>query len=557
MKNKVAQLLALFMLVSLVVTACGPTPPPQVVKETVVVTQEVEKVVKETVEVEKVVVVTATPAPKELQILTVGTYRDVCDEYLATPIIMPNFTGVWEPLFWVPTDMSELKPNLATAWKPLDDLTWQFSLKQGVTFHNGEPFNAEAVKYSLERIKAKVSYASRLAIDRVEVVDEFTVNVITAEPRPNLPELLTHNWTIMLAPKATEEGKPVGTGPFMYESHQVGREVVLVRNEDYHGQVAKVDKVIFRFILDDNARLLALKNGEVDFIQQVPSVAVPDLANAGFQIITVSRSDIGLIALEPTKPPTDDENVRRAVAMSIDWAAVAKDIHNDLATPSRGFLPPGIAYSAQDKMSGIPFDLEGAAELLEQNGWVMGSDGVREKDGQKLELDVHVSEGAESSPGSRETIEFMQATMLPIGIKLNIKIESDELVDEAMKTRIGHLYFAESGSYSMELSSTMFDWFMPGAYDGAYHSWLDPELDLVPAEAAEWLTAMQAAPSKEEKEEQMQKLLKQYLEDSVYIIPLPNLQRIEAATQDVQGYQPHYLMNYQMQFHTVSLVDDQ
>ncbi|MDF2684663.1 MAG: glutathione transporter substrate-binding protein, partial [Brevibacillus sp.] len=174
----------------------------------------------------------------------------------------------------------EIQPQLATAWIQIDDMTWEFKLRKGVFFQDGTPFNATAVKKTLDRVLDPQVRSTRAAmfdkLKEVKIVDDHTVLLILTEPFVPLLSILASHEGSMISPKAIEEyGKdlskhPVGTGPFTFHSWIPGQEIVMVKNRNYWGQAPKIDKLIFRIIVDDNERINLVRNNQAQVAESVP-----------------------------------------------------------------------------------------------------------------------------------------------------------------------------------------------------------------------------------------------------------------------------------------------
>jgi peptide/nickel transport system substrate-binding protein len=242
----------------------------------------------------------------------------------------------------------KIVPHLATSYANLDEKTWQLKLRKGVTFHNGEPFDGAAVKFTIERIFAPGSKSPQKGwfntIERVDVLDPYTVNLITNVPDPVLPARLT--LIFVVPPKyAKEKGevefnlKPVGTGPYRFAEWFKGDRVVLEANEKYWGGAPKVKKAIFRAIPEAQARIAALQTGQADLIVNVPPDQVKALSGArNFKIATVPSCRVIYIALPTLKPgPLRDKRVRQAINHGVDVQSIIDNIlggHGKrLATP--------------------------------------------------------------------------------------------------------------------------------------------------------------------------------------------------------------------------------
>src|SRR5262249_31444138 len=175
------------------------------------------------------------------------------------------------------------KPMLATSWKIVNDTTWEFTLRQGVKFHNGEPFNAQSVKATVEYAldpASKSHYAVSAywkPVKEVQIVNDYTVRLHTDKPWPSLIDHASLTNSLMMPPKALKEQgaqalalKPIGTGPFRFVEWKRDDRLVLERNPDYWQGAADASRVTFRFIPEFSARMAALLSGEIDIMKDVP-----------------------------------------------------------------------------------------------------------------------------------------------------------------------------------------------------------------------------------------------------------------------------------------------
>src|SRR2546427_90444 len=193
-------------------------------------------------------------------------------------------------------DAKTLKPRpmLATGWKIVNDTTWEFALRQGVKFHNGEPFNAQSVKATLEYAldpATKSHYAASAywkPVKEVQIVNDYTVRLVTEKPWPSLIDHASLTNSLMMPAKALKEQgaqalaqKPLGTGPFKFVEWKRDDRLVLERNPDYWQGPADVSRVTFRFIPEFSARLAALLSGEIDVMKDVPPHAIEAVDPSG------------------------------------------------------------------------------------------------------------------------------------------------------------------------------------------------------------------------------------------------------------------------------------
>jgi peptide/nickel transport system substrate-binding protein len=254
-------------------------------------------------------------------------------------------------------DMSvegELIPVLATGYEVSPDgLVWTIYLRKGVKFHDGTPFNAEAVKFNLDRFldpEMKAVYRFLIVrITEVEVVDEYTVKLHLDEPFAPLLAHLSHSFIGMLSPKAVEElgeaiaENPVGTGPFKMKEWIRGEHIILERNEEYWGGAPYLDEVMFRFIPEDAARVVALEAGEVHTIMRVPPMDVPRLeADPDIRVLHVPSVRTIFIAMNNQKEPFGDARVRQAINYCVNKEEIVEFVLAGAGRVSDAPFSPGL-----------------------------------------------------------------------------------------------------------------------------------------------------------------------------------------------------------------------
>ncbi len=247
------------------------------------------------------------------------------------------------------------KPMLAESWRIVNDTTWEFKLRKGVKFHNGEPFTAQSVKatidYALDPATKShfVGAAYWGLVKEVQVVDDFTVRFVTKQPWPNLADSAASTNSLIMPAKALKElgpqklaEKPIGTGPFRFVEWKRDERLVLERNPDYWQGPADISRVTFRFIPEFSARMAALLSGEIDIMKDVPPHAVETIEKSGRATLrsTVS-SRINYLALVNLKPgPMQDLRVRRAMNHAVDVDELIKQVLKGRASRMCGPMPP-------------------------------------------------------------------------------------------------------------------------------------------------------------------------------------------------------------------------
>ncbi len=293
---------------------------------------------------------------------------------------------VYEPLVKVERDGKTISPLLATAWKRLDDNTMQFTLRQNITFHNGEPFNADSVKYSIMRpldpknnADARSTYT---VIDRVDVVDPYTVNVHTAKPDPALLSRMTGFSMVQVAPKFTEANAlpggvlktANGTGPYKFVSWSPNQDFVVASNEQYWGGAPQIKNVRMKIISEQATRVAALRSGEIHVAKDMPPEEVDSINKGGRQTArAVASNRVPYYTFEVRKAPVDNVKLRQAINYAVDWDSIIQGVLLGNGTRIATVLPPWtVGYDPSLKP--YPYDPEKAKSLMKEAGFANGFD---------------------------------------------------------------------------------------------------------------------------------------------------------------------------------------
>lgn len=282
--------------------------------------------------------------------------------------------NVFETLTKINADGS-VAPLLAESFEVSPDLkTYTFGLRRGVTFQNGEPFNALTVKFSFDRAGGEKSTNKdkrTFANFSTQAVDEFTVVVINKEIDPDLLFILGQATAVIVEPKSadTNATKPVGTGPYKLENWSKGSSLTLVKWEGFRNpNAAKIRKFTFRFISDPAAEAASLLAGDIDAFPRVATRLVPQFKNnPQFQVILGGSRAKTILAINNKKKPLDDVRVRRAILAAIDRKAVIEGAADGLGTPIGSHYVPG-APGYVDTTGINPFNIEKAKALLVEAG---------------------------------------------------------------------------------------------------------------------------------------------------------------------------------------------
>jgi peptide/nickel transport system substrate-binding protein len=267
-------------------------------------------------------------------------------------------------------------PLLAESWSvEPDGKSYTFKLRKGIKFQDGEPFDAAAVKFSFERAKAEGSTnkAKKAVFDNISsitAVDPSTVILTLNNADGTMPFRLGENTAVILSPKsaATTAGKPVGTGPYTFDSWQKGSAITLSKWPGYRNPAAiKISKVTFRFINDPAAQVAALLAGDIDGMPRFNREAKQFQADKRFTVEYGDTAGKGIMAINNKKPPLDDVRVRRALMHAIDRKAFIDGAIDGLGKPiGSHFAPTDAGYVDLTKV--YPYDPEKAKALLKEAG---------------------------------------------------------------------------------------------------------------------------------------------------------------------------------------------
>jgi ABC-type transport system substrate-binding protein len=322
-------------------------------------------------------------------------------------------------------------PYLAESMTPNEDFTlWTISLRDGVTFHDGSPFDADALKLNIETHLASAITGPTLdAIETIRVVDPTTVEVVMSSPWSTFPHLLTAQPGYMMAPAMIEDpqgtNNPIGTGPFVFEEWIQDNHLTTTKNEDYwRDGFPLLDGIEFQILADTTARTSSLQNGEVDVIEvSEPGqiISVTEQGDAGEMQVFIDaegESNETFVALNMSKPPFDDPVARQAVAYAIDRDILSQSVYQGLFEPAYGmFKEDSPWYTPTD----FPrFDPDRARELVAQ---------YEADNGEPLSFSVNIT----GQPEIQAIAQLAQAQMEEVGIEVELNVlEQTQLILEAL-----------------------------------------------------------------------------------------------------------------------------
>ena len=333
-----------------------------------------------------------------------------------------------ETLVTFPEESTQIVPGLAEAWTvSKDGLQYTFKLRRGIKFHDGTPLNAAAVKFSIERQINPDHPAAKLGkypfanfffgnVKAVEVLSDERVAFLLKEPRASFLAVLTAGAASIVSPTAVMKwgpdypSHPVGTGPLKFVSWDRGQRVVLEKNSEYWKYAVKVDRVIYRPIVEDQARLTELLTGSLDMIVGVPPDFVAELEkNDKVTLLKQVGAHVWYLGINNQKKPFDDKRVRQALNYAVNKEAIVRDVLKGTGAVSRGPVLPG-TWAADATLKAFPYDPAKAKKLLAEAGYPNG-----------FATTIWVPESGSGMQSPVPMVTVMQSNLRAVGINANLQ----------------------------------------------------------------------------------------------------------------------------------------
>ena len=317
----------------------------------------------------------------------------------------------------------EVKPWLAAKWEAADDVTWVFTIREGVTFHDGTKLDAAAVKASFERgIAASKVLAGSLKIASMEAKGN-ELKIVTSEPHPALPSELVSPYASIMSVAAEEamgteafNHAPVGTGPFQVVKFIPNIEAELERYDGYWDGKAKVNKVIYKFNEDSNVRALALQSKEADIVYSVPTETVVSIEqDKDLHVDSITGLRVHYLLYNQQKPLLQNIKIRQAIDLLLNRESVAKEIMLGNGTPASGPFNSSLPFGSKEGVQ--PSDAKAAQKLLEEAGFKRNGSGKLEKDGKELTLELATYSARPELP---LIAQLLQSDAAKIGVTIHI-----------------------------------------------------------------------------------------------------------------------------------------
>ncbi|MFD0588728.1 staphylopine-dependent metal ABC transporter substrate-binding lipoprotein [Paenibacillus sp. GCM10027627] len=411
---------------------------------------------------------------EEAQELVYATGKDIND---MNPHLYPGSMAaqgiVYESL--VENTADGIQPLLAESWVISEDgKVYTFYLRKNVTFHDGEPFNAEAVKLNMEAVQrnaAKHGWIKLSAmLDHVTALDEHTVQLVLKEPYyPTLLELSMTRPYVFISPKDFVNGETKdgvkgynGTGPYKLEKHVTEQFAKFAANETYWGGAPLIKAVTAKVLPAGETTQLALQKGEVNFLftddrgaDSIDVEAMENFAASGqYQIVRSEPMNTKMIVANSsnTASPVKEKAVREAIWHSIDRETISRTIFSGTETPAETLFSSNVNY-ADVQLQKRTYNLEAAAKLLEEAGWTkQGSDAIRTKAGQELVMKLYYDTNSSSQ---KTQAELLQSETQKIGMKLQLVGEESPSLANRRSTGDYELLFNQTWGLAYDPQSTI------------------------------------------------------------------------------------------------------
>ena len=312
----------------------------------------------------------------------------------------------------------EYEPSLATAWKALNETTWEFKLRQGVKFHNGDAFSAEDVKFSFDRVldpnTKSPQYGNIRGIKEVKIIDPSTVHLITDKPFPLLLErvvffpIIPKQHYEKVGAQAFAETAPVGTGPYKFVEWKRDQYLKMERfNEHWRGP-APIKNLIIRVIPETSTQVAELKTGGVDIVRNLAPDLIPDLkAHPNTYVSTAPILRTHFVELDMREPPFNKKEARQAANYAIDRQAIVDKLMGGLGKVVPTIINP-MAFGYDPSVEAYNYDPKKAKELLKQAGFPNGTD-----------ITLHVGT---SAAFNRQLAEAISEMLTEVGLRTNLKV---------------------------------------------------------------------------------------------------------------------------------------
>ncbi|MCJ8520030.1 peptide/nickel transport system substrate-binding protein [Pseudorhizobium tarimense] len=437
-------------------------------------------------------------------------------------------TNIFEGLTYRGPDM-ELVPGLAESWEELDEgKRIRFKLRQNVSFHNGEPFNAEAVKYTFDRLLGEEGAkgpqrSNYVAVESVEVIDDYTVDMKLSTPDPVLLTKLAGYGAMIVPPKYIEEKgedffnlNPVGTGPFKFVSYEPKVGIKLEAFQDYWGGAPKLSELEYRFITEPATAVAELQAGRVDIVIPpiIPIGMIPVIdADPNLEVVSVPGPTVDALRFNTRDGITADPKVRKAIIMAVDRKTIVDSILAGQGAEIATFQS-ALSFGHDEELAPLPYDPEASKKLLKEAGV---------EPGESLQIDIRGNDAT-----MNEVAQVVASYLQMVGLNATIKpYETNVLLNDIIpQGKTGAMFQQKWGGWTFDYDNTAYSMYHSG------EKWNPYEKD----ETLDKLLESQRPLTDRAERERILKEIGAYVADRALELPLYNTNAIYGVSKRVNNF---------------------
>lgn len=437
-------------------------------------------------------------------------------------------TNIFDGLTYRGPDL-KVVPGLAESWEELDGgKRIRFKLRHNVKFHNGEAFNADAVKFTFERLLGEQGAkgpqrSNYISIESVEVVDNFTVDMKLKAPDPVLLIKLAGYGGMIVPPKYIQEKgednfnlNPVGTGAFKFVSYAPKVNIALEANADYWGGAPKLSELEFRFIAEPSTAVAELQAGRVDLVipPTIPIGMIPVIqGDSKLEIVSVPGPTVDALRFNTRDGITADPKVRQAIIMAVDRTTIVKSILAGQASEITSFQS-ALSFGYDANLKALPYDPAGAKKLLAEAGV---------KQGATLQIDIRGNDAT-----MNEVAQIVSSYLSMVGVTATIKpYETNVLLNDIIpQGKTGAMFQQKWGGWTFDYDNTAYSMYHSGEKWNPYDK--DEKLDKL-------LESQRPLTDRSERE-RILKEVAAYASERALELPLYNSNAIFGINKRVKGF---------------------
>ncbi len=408
--------------------------------------------------------------------VVIGLNPPTLDPHFVRDMVTAGVIGqIYEGLVFATPEMKYV-PSLATSWENTDPKTWIFKLRKGVKFHDGTPFNAEAVKFVFERLKDPKTASPRRGavawLDSVEVIDGYTVKFNLKYPYAPMISLISDKTLLIASPAAIKKwGKdfgqhPVGTGPFMFKEWLPGQSLTFVANENYWNGRPYLDTLTYQIVAEEGTRLTLLRSGDVDMVAKIsPHHLKLVEADPNLKVIRTPLMYVPHFGFKVNVKPFDDVRVRKALNYAVDVDSIIKNLLMGVGKRVDHLYPPVVDY-VNTSIQNYSYDPEKAKKLLAEAGYPNGFETTMWAPKGRYTMDYQMAQA-------------VQAQLAKVGVKAELKTAEWGRYISAIKAKTGMgMFMLIWGPTSGDLDWAIWNYFYSKNGGSTNYTWYsNPKVD--------------------------------------------------------------------------------